>query len=313
MNNKKWFYSPQHAKPTDDNIMRLIAPSLLGIMVCLVCLMGMTWAWFSDGVAQSSTRLQAANFSANIVVVGSGGNVEKVADTNTWNLTAGDYTVTITAGGTSLTGGYCEITLAGTKYHTDQIYPKVVSTTTAGRVGSLTFNINVTEPDPVTLSITPQWGRAPDSIDGSKKLPDTRITVGSSAGAPAGGGPEIFEPGTTANSAKNPTSYTVAAGESLSAIAEKFGTSPEKIVAYNGLTDPNKIEAGQKLKIPPANYKLPVEIPASQPENSTESSKAEETEASKNTESDGAASQPETTSSPSAETAGKPSDSTSSD
>ena len=43
--------------------------------------------------------------------------------------------------------------------------------------------------------------------------------------------------------------YTVKAGDTLSGIAAKFGTTYQKIAQLNGISDPNKIYVGQKLKI----------------------------------------------------------------
>ena len=43
--------------------------------------------------------------------------------------------------------------------------------------------------------------------------------------------------------------YTVKAGDTLSEIAEKYGTTYQKIAAENGIEDPNFITTGQKLKI----------------------------------------------------------------
>ena len=39
---KQWlksiFYTPKHTKPTDDNILRLLMPSIVGSLLCMVCL-----------------------------------------------------------------------------------------------------------------------------------------------------------------------------------------------------------------------------------------------------------------------------------
>jgi murein DD-endopeptidase MepM/ murein hydrolase activator NlpD len=43
--------------------------------------------------------------------------------------------------------------------------------------------------------------------------------------------------------------YTVKKGDTLSAIAKKYGTTYQKIAANNNIKDPNKIYVGQKLKI----------------------------------------------------------------
>jgi LysM repeat protein len=44
--------------------------------------------------------------------------------------------------------------------------------------------------------------------------------------------------------------YVVQRGDTLSGLAEDFGTTVEEILAANGLTDPNAIQAGQTLIIP---------------------------------------------------------------
>jgi LysM repeat protein len=44
--------------------------------------------------------------------------------------------------------------------------------------------------------------------------------------------------------------YVVQNGDSLSGLAEDFGTTVEEIMAANGLTDPNAIQVGQTLLIP---------------------------------------------------------------
>ncbi len=53
--------------------------------------------------------------------------------------------------------------------------------------------------------------------------------------------------GTAARSAPSAASYTVAAGDTLGAIAERFGVTPEALAAANGIEDPNRITAGQVL------------------------------------------------------------------
>ena len=44
--------------------------------------------------------------------------------------------------------------------------------------------------------------------------------------------------------------YTVKAGDTLSAIAKKYGTTYQKLASYNGISNPNVINVGQKIKIP---------------------------------------------------------------
>lgn len=56
--------------------------------------------------------------------------------------------------------------------------------------------------------------------------------------------PPTATPDTTAR-------YTVQRGDTLAALANRFGTTVEAIVALNNLADPNSIEVGQLLLLPP--------------------------------------------------------------
>lgn len=47
-------------------------------------------------------------------------------------------------------------------------------------------------------------------------------------------------------------SYTVQKGDTLNAIAKRYGTTAAAIAATSGLADPNKIKTGQTLSIPVA-------------------------------------------------------------
>lgn len=45
--------------------------------------------------------------------------------------------------------------------------------------------------------------------------------------------------------------HTVEAGESLTSIAELYNVTPEQIQELNGIEDPNSVQEGQELLIPP--------------------------------------------------------------
>lgn len=49
--------------------------------------------------------------------------------------------------------------------------------------------------------------------------------------------------------------YTVVKGDSPYKIAKKFKVNPDELMKANGITDPKKIQIGQKLKIPASNKK----------------------------------------------------------
>lgn len=55
--------------------------------------------------------------------------------------------------------------------------------------------------------------------------------------------------------------HTVSDGEFLFAIAERYGVSVERIVAYNEISDPSIIHTGDIIKIPPEDWVIP-QIPS---------------------------------------------------
>ena len=56
--------------------------------------------------------------------------------------------------------------------------------------------------------------------------------------------------GGTSGGATSETVYTVVAGDTLSKIAAKYGTTYQALAAYNGIANPNLIHVGQRIKIP---------------------------------------------------------------
>lgn len=54
-------------------------------------------------------------------------------------------------------------------------------------------------------------------------------------------------------SSNNVTTYTVKSGDTLSGIASKYGTTYQKLAEYNNISNPNRINVGQVIKIPSSN------------------------------------------------------------
>lgn len=67
------------------------------------------------------------------------------------------------------------------------------------------------------------------------------------------------------------TVYTVKRGDTLSAIAAKYGTTYQKLAAYNGIKNPNIINVGQQIKIPGNKTEAPT--PAVKPAEPTQTTK----------------------------------------
>jgi len=58
-----------------------------------------------------------------------------------------------------------------------------------------------------------------------------------------------YDPAHDSGAKKAPKEYVVKAGDTLGAIARAHGTTADELAKKNGLKDPNKIKAGQRLKI----------------------------------------------------------------
>jgi LysM repeat protein len=59
-------------------------------------------------------------------------------------------------------------------------------------------------------------------------------------------------PQTTTTVYQEPVLYTVEPGDSLFGIAERFSLNMAELMNINGITDPDRVDAGQVLKLPAA-------------------------------------------------------------
>ncbi|MBI3751406.1 MAG: LysM peptidoglycan-binding domain-containing protein [Chloroflexi bacterium] len=93
-------------------------------------------------------------------------------------------------------------------------------------------------------------------------LPSLLGLFGGPSGSPTPGpsatpGPSVSAEPTIAPAA-TPQTYTVKSGDTLGAIAKRFGVTLQALQAANGITNPDKIAIGQVLIIPTAT---PTELP----------------------------------------------------
>lgn len=93
----------------DCSVWRMLLPSFLGIIVCTICLAGMTWAWFTSGV-QSQSTISAEEYSLNETITvqnAKSGALEKSADGNYTLDGNTTYVVKLKPSVTPKSGGYC--------------------------------------------------------------------------------------------------------------------------------------------------------------------------------------------------------------
>ena len=171
-----------------DNIVHILAPSVLGLCICAVCLCGMSWAWFTASTAASATTIRSATLRIEEVKLedkdltsdGNGGY------TITEQLTEGSYTLSFKATENSTaTKGFCKISIkigdsAETSYYTEDIADKKDHTV------PITVN-NISNED-VTITVEPIWGSLPEGIkllNGSISIQGTGDQTQSNAAAAA--------------------------------------------------------------------------------------------------------------------------------
>ena len=84
-------------------------------------------------------------------------------------------------------------------------------------------------------------------------------TVGAACGGDGSGEPTLPPIATTTSTTSStttttiwvPVTYVIQSGDSLQAIADQFGVDIDKLAILNGITNPDDIEAGDSLDIPP--------------------------------------------------------------
>lgn len=175
---KKWikglFHAPKCEKVSDQSLSRIMLSSVLGILICGICLAGLTWAWFSSSVTSTANHITAANFSVSVEFRQGGSVIAPVMENGCYKLdigeNSGDYTVTVTAEG-SATTGYCTVELifsdqTTNTYHTIQLDPAGGD----GRPKSVEFTVHVSNVS--YLKMTPQWGTYAN--------PDNEVLIGNS-------------------------------------------------------------------------------------------------------------------------------------
>ena len=159
------FYVPKYEKVSDVSFSRIIVSSVLGILLCIFCLAGLTWAWFSGSSSSAANSITAAEFKVKVKI----NDIEITSADGKYTLSQGKNTVTVTADG-SATTGYCIVKFGENTYHTIQIF-KVPA---ENNPQSVTFTVNATAG--AEFRITPQWGTF------SNRTKETLITDGSIIG-----------------------------------------------------------------------------------------------------------------------------------
>ena len=157
----KMFYNTGNEKVTEKIFLRAMISSVLGIILCTVCLAGMTWAWFSDSVTSHSSNIASANFSVKVTVNKGTDNTEIPLTNGKYELGSNEkYKVTLKATGSASTV-YCKVNINGVVY-TARLKPNSNNDT-------IIFEIDCSAKS-ATVTFTPTWSNS-GSSENSNALP----------------------------------------------------------------------------------------------------------------------------------------------
>ena len=167
-----------------DNIVHILAPSVLGLCICAVCLCGMSWAWFTASTAASATTIRSATLRIEEVKLG---DKKLTSDGNgrytiTQKLTEGSYTLSFKATENSTaTKGFCKISIkigdsAETSYDTGDIADKNTHT--------VTITVNNNSNENITITVEPIWGQNMKSTTDEIKVTGDQTQSNAAAAAP---------------------------------------------------------------------------------------------------------------------------------
>ena len=167
-----------------DNIVHILAPSVLGLCICAVCLCGMSWAWFTASTAASATTIRSATLRIEEVKLE---DKDLTSDGNgrytiTQKLTEGSYTLSFKATENSTaTKGFCKISIkigdsAETSYDTVDIADKNAHT--------VTITVNNNSNENITITVEPIWGQNMKPTTDEIKVTGDQTQSNAAAAAP---------------------------------------------------------------------------------------------------------------------------------
>ena len=119
-------------KITEKAFSQGLLVSVLSILLCLVALCSMTYAWFTGGTASNSNTLVSGSFDFEVSVNQESDGVASAAlilptatneeqGTYSYTLAAGTYTVVLDLNNDATAKGYCIVKIGSLEKHTDVI------------------------------------------------------------------------------------------------------------------------------------------------------------------------------------------------
>ena len=144
----KNFFECKDEKITEKAFSQSLIISVVSILLCLVALCSVTWAWFSEDVTSSSNTIKTGDCTVTVSVMNETTEIPLNA-TGTYTFEAGkSYQITITSTG-SAESTYCKLEIGGQDFYTEQV-------STSEPNNTITFALAFDAPTEV--EIITRWG-----------------------------------------------------------------------------------------------------------------------------------------------------------
>lgn len=138
----------KRGQPHGDGLARILAPSVLAICVCTLCLCGTTWAWFTATTSSGTAVLQSSSYKLAYQTDTTDAAATDFTETAVVAVPAdGQCSITLSATGTEGAAGYCSVQVGDEVYYTEPIF-----------VGGDSFSFTVTGDPGAKIQLTPKWG-----------------------------------------------------------------------------------------------------------------------------------------------------------
>lgn len=165
----KNFFDCKDEKITEKAFSQSLIISVVSILLCLVALCSMTYAWFTGSTSSGNNTLVSGSFDVTIVVsrvedgvaTASTGALEPESNTEgkyTYKFQPGTYEITLKLTDTSTVKGHCVVTINGGE---EQHTAAIIGTNTANVENKeLTdpFKFKITITKETTVVLEPRWG-----------------------------------------------------------------------------------------------------------------------------------------------------------
>ena len=160
----KNFFDCKDEKITEKAFSQSLLISVLSILLCIVALCSMTYAWFTGETASSSNTLTSGSFDVEVNIVkaedvaATASEAVVFADGKYTLTTPGTYTVTLKPTADATVKGYCTVTIDDSVYKTEVILDEdMVDEIYTAKTSPLQFTI-VTEKADTVVKLESYWG-----------------------------------------------------------------------------------------------------------------------------------------------------------